>query len=72
MKFLDGEIVLAIGMLLVLGLGVLAITAQGPENCRPTGETRSVTSFVLVGAVPFPYTFQQPVYKCSEKKNTND
>jgi hypothetical protein len=68
MRFLDGEIVLAIGMLLALGLGVLAVITLEPENCKPTGETRSVTSFVLVGVVAVPYTFQQPVYECSGKK----
>jgi len=71
-KFLDGEIVLALGMLLAVGLGVLAITAPVPENCKPTGETRPMTSFVLVGTIAVPYTFKQPIYKCSEKKNIND
>lgn len=69
MKFLDGEIVLAIGMLLALGLGILAITAQEPEDCRPTGKTRPVTSFILVGVMVVPYTFQRPVYECSKKEH---
>ena len=72
MRFLDGEIVLALAMLLALGVGVLAITAEVSENCKPTGETRPMTSFILVGTIAVPYTFEQPVYKCSEKKNIND
>jgi hypothetical protein len=71
-RFLDSEIVLALAMLLALGVGVLAITAPEPRNCKPTGETRPVTSFIFAGEVTIPYTFQQPVLKCSEKKNIND
>jgi hypothetical protein len=71
-RFLDGEIVLALAMLLALGMGVLAITTQVSENCKPTGETRPMTSFILVGTIAVPYTFEQPVYKCSEKKSIND
>ena len=72
MRFIDGEIALVIGMLLACGVGVLTIITPAPENCKATGETRSMTSFVLVGTIPVPYTFEQPVYKCSEKKNIND
>lgn len=65
---MTGEAVLGVGMLLVIGVGVLAITAQEPRNCRPAGETHPVTSFILAGGAIAPYTFQQPVHKCSEKK----
>jgi hypothetical protein len=69
---MTSEAVLGLGMMLAMVLAVLTITAPEPKNCKPTGETRPVSSFILVGAVVVPYTFQQPVYECSEKKNTND
>ncbi len=72
MRFLDGEIVLGLGMMFAMVLAVLTITAPEPKNCKPTGKTRPVTSFIFAGEVTIPYTFQQPVLKCSEKKNIND
>jgi len=69
---MTSEAVLGLGMMLAMVLAVLTITAPEPENCKPTGETRPMTSFILVGTIAVPYTYQQPVYECLEKKNIND
>jgi hypothetical protein len=69
---MTSEAVLGLGMMLTMVLAVLTITAPEPKNCKPTGRTRPVTSFIFAGEVTIPYTFQQPMLKCSEKKNIND
>lgn len=67
-----GELGFALAALLFFSLFIFIVAIPKPESCKQTGAKRQITSFVIAGRVIVPYTFEQPVYKCSKKENTND
>lgn len=48
-----------------LAMMVFVVVAPVPKNCKITGITK-VQSFILVGSVIVPYTFEQPIYNCTK------
>lgn len=67
-----GKAIFAIGIALTLILAIVLATAPEPPNCTRTGATRSVASSIILGTTVIPYTYQQPIYKCSAREGASD